>query len=43
MLFNLISGSKPYACKHCSFKASDRSSVSKHQKKHHPQEINSSK
>lgn len=33
---NTHSGVKPYNCKWCSFKASDRSSVSKHQKKLHP-------
>lgn len=32
---NTHSGKKPYNCKFCSFKASDRSSVSKHQKKLH--------
>lgn len=32
---NTHSGKKPYSCKFCSFKASDRSSVSKHQKKLH--------
>lgn len=33
---NTHSGIKPYGCKFCSFKASDRSSISKHQKKLHP-------
>lgn len=33
---NTHSGIKPYGCKWCSFKASDRSSISKHQKKIHP-------
>jgi hypothetical protein len=32
---NIHSGTKPFGCKFCSFKASDRSSVSKHQKKLH--------
>jgi uncharacterized Zn-finger protein len=32
---NIHSGLKPYTCKFCSFKASDRSSISKHQKKLH--------
>jgi uncharacterized Zn-finger protein len=32
---NSHSGRKPFSCKFCSFKASDRSSVSKHQKKLH--------
>lgn len=32
---NTHSGMKPYSCKWCSFKASDRSSISKHQKKLH--------
>lgn len=34
---NSHSGLKPFSCKFCSFKASDRSSVSKHQKKLHPE------
>jgi KRAB domain-containing zinc finger protein len=33
---NTHTGEKPFTCKWCSFKASDRSSVSKHQKKLHP-------
>ena len=32
---NTHSGKKPFGCKWCSFMASDRSSVSKHQKKRH--------
>lgn len=33
---NLHTGQKPFSCKFCKFKAADRSSISKHQKKLHP-------
>lgn len=33
---NLHTGQKPFGCKFCKFKAADRSSISKHQKKMHP-------